>query len=596
MTAIGGTTHGLKKSDLVKLEKLYRRKVGKDELFSADLAEELCELSLTLKRAIGILMNSKGHVHWVFLGELDLLHESKQGWKLLPDIDTPPKIIPYSCFYVPSGKPLEDEEHIPLGAKVTALQFRFTMLGILVKDPKGTYSQQHGEHPEFCDGAYLLSPTWSYDTQQPDIVCQKRVTPKQLGEESFSQWLEWGESVMSDWTQALKKRPRGERAFIVSVDDLGTKHQQAAEFAMAELIELAKTAGASILGEMHQKRFKQDSKSYLGQGKAEELALMIQQEDANLLIANDTLSPVQQRTLEALTRVKVIDRTELILDIFAQRARSREGQIQVELAQYQYLLPRLIGRGRTFSQQTSVGAKGGIATRGPGETKLETDRRLIHQRIDRLEEEANTVVAHRQLQRSQRQFHQKLTAALVGYTNAGKSTLLKRLTGADVLVENQLFATLDPTTRRLYLPNGMEILLTDTVGFIQKLPTFLVKAFRGTLEEVKEADLILHVWDVSHPDKQAQYDTVLETLEELGALEVPRLTLCNKIDVFDTKDFETGTKESVVSEILQSDILEPILISAHTGENQDGLLTRLSDKMAELAELKWTPSQASETW
>jgi GTP-binding protein HflX len=142
----------------------------------------------------------------------------------------------------------------------------------------------------------------------------------------------------------------------------------------------------------------------------------------------------------------------------------------------------------------------------------------------------------------------------------------------------------------------MEILLTDTVGFIQKLPTFLVKAFRGTLEEVKEADLILHVWDVSHPDKQAQYDTVLETLEELGALEVPRLTLCNKIDVFDTKDFETGTKESVVSEILQSDILEPILISAHTGENQDGLLTRLSDKMAELAELKWTPSQASETW
>jgi GTP-binding protein HflX len=279
--------------------------------------------------------------------------------------------------------------------------------------------------------------------------------------------------------------------------------------------------------------------------------------------------------LERILRVKVIDRTELILDIFAQRAQSREGKIQVELAQLQYEMPRLKGRGRMFSQQTSVGAKGGIATRGPGETKLETDRRLLRERVTVLEREAQEVMKHRQFQRQSRGQSKTPVVALVGYTNAGKSTLMRRLTQADVLVEDRLFATLDPTIRKLYLGTDeetgrpQEILLSDTVGFIRKLPTFLIKAFRATLEEVANADLIWHVWDVSHPMRMQQTESVHEVLETLWSelnVSPPQIwTLCNKVDQLKDADAEL----SVVTTGLEN----AWPISALTGEGLPELLT-----------------------
>lgn len=568
MPTVGGQTQGLKKSDIAKLDKLYRRTLGRDQLFNYDLADEICELALALKRPVGVILDPKGHVHWVYVGTLADIAEVPQGQALLPDELGPCQLNSYYGFHAILGTQSLSNGEPRLDAQVTALQYRFPVLGLMIAGTDEGFSQQFGEHPKACDGVILLSPTWSYEEQQ--LVCQAR--PRQvariLDEESLAQWVEWGQATYEELAHR-RRQSRGERAILIGIDPPGTRDMEKSQRTMDELYELAKTAGATIVGEARQKRAHPDPGTFLGQGKAEEVALLIQQQQANIIIADDTLSPVQQRNLEKALRVKVIDRTEVILDIFAQRARSREGQIQVELAQLKYLLPRLMGRGRMFSQQTSVGAKGGIATRGPGETKLETDRRVIHQRVDRLEKEAESVVAHRKLQRNQRLSLGKFTAALIGYTNAGKSTLLKRLTGADVLVEDKLFATLDPTTRRLFLPSGTEILMSDTVGFIQKLPTFLVKAFRATLEEVQDAQLVLHVWDISHPDRDNQMATVLETLESLDALELPRLTLCNKIDALPTWQDEW--------EDLTRGVTHPYPVSATTGEGLDAVLTALSE-------------------
>jgi GTP-binding protein HflX len=297
------------------------------------------------------------------------------------------------------------------------------------------------------------------------------------------------------------------------------------EASLEELALLAKTAGAQVVGSASQRMESYNPKTYIGKGKLAEVAAERPDRDYTTVIFDDELSPSQQRNLESALDVKVLDRTALILDIFAQHARTKEGRLQVELAQHEYILPRLRGQ---WSHLERLGA--GIGTRGPGETQLETDRRIIRSKISQLKKQIEEVRRQRGLHRQQRAKQGIPVVSLVGYTNAGKSTLMRALSGADVLVQDQLFATLDPVTRRIHLPSGGAALITDTVGFIQKLPTQLVAAFRATLEELEEATLLLHVVDITHPDAEQQAKTVEETLEELGLGERPTLLVLNKVD------------------------------------------------------------------
>jgi GTP-binding protein HflX len=342
-----------------------------------------------------------------------------------------------------------------------------------------------------------------------------------------------------------------EKALLVGIEFPREK------LSMRELERLADTAGAKAVGELTQKRDKPDPRYFIGSGKVEELKALAAARGANLAIFDHELSPSQTRNLEDALGTKVIDRTELILDIFAQHAHSREGKLQVELAQSSFLLTRLTGHGILMSR-----LGGGIGTRGPGETKLEYDRRHIRARIAALKDEIEKLRRERSLKREKRRRSRILAAAIVGYTNAGKSTLLNALTRAGVLVEDKLFATLDPTVRRLYLPSGRVILATDTVGFIQKLPHSLVAAFQATLEEVTEADLLLHIVDVSNPEFERQINAVYQVLEELHSITKPMITIFNKTDQLSGKfpqELLKKYKPAVAVSALQKDGLEKLV-------------------------------------
>ncbi len=310
-------------------------------------------------------------------------------------------------------------------------------------------------------------------------------------------------------------------------------------YSMDELASLTNTAKGEVMMSLSQKRNKVHSATYIGKGKIEEISALEKELEIDLIIFNDELSPSQTRNLSEKFEARVIDRTQLILDIFASRAKSKEGKLQVELAQYEYLLPRLAGQGLALSR-----LGGGIGTRGPGETKLEADRRHIRRRIDEIKGQLKTIVEHRNRYRERRKKNQTFQISLVGYTNAGKSTIFNRLTEAGSFEENLLFATLDPMTRKFLLPCGLTTLLTDTVGFIEDLPTALIAAFRSTLEEVKEADLILHVVDCSNPDYFNHEKTVYRILEDLEVKDIPILTVYNKKDLVTTQ-FVPSTNEMV---------------------------------------------------
>ncbi|WP_438874452.1 GTPase HflX [Symbioplanes lichenis] len=375
---------------------------------------------------------------------------------------------------------------------------------------------------------------------------------------------------LTDITEVEYRQLRLERVVLVGVWTEGSVAE--AENSLSELAQLAETAGSQVLEGLIQRRSRPDSATFIGRGKVEELRDVVLSTGADTVICDGELSPSQLRNLEQQTKVKVVDRTALILDIFAQHAKSKEGKAQVELAQLQYLLPRLRGWGESLSRQgggAGGGAGGGVGTRGPGETKLETDRRRINHRIAKLRREIKAMRTVRQTKRSRRQTNGVPAVAIAGYTNAGKSSLLNRLTQAGVLVEDALFATLDPTTRRTAAEDGRVFTLSDTVGFVRHLPHQIVEAFRSTLEEVAYADLVVHVLDGSHPDPEGQVSAVREVLGEVGADRIPELLVVNKVDAAD--------EETLLR--LKRTWPDAVFVSAHSGQGIAGLHAAIAERL-----------------
>ncbi len=375
---------------------------------------------------------------------------------------------------------------------------------------------------------------------------------------------------LEDVTEVEYRQLRLERVVLAGIWTSGTSDD--AENSIRELAALAETAGSEVLDGVLQRRSSPDPGTYLGSGKAQELRGIVEASGADTVVVDGELAPSQRRSLEDVVKVKVIDRTALILDIFAQHAKSKEGKAQVELAQLEYLLPRLRGWGDSMSRQAGGqvgGAAAGMGSRGPGETKIELDRRRIRDRMVKLQREIKEMKKARVTKRDSRRRNSTPSVAIAGYTNAGKSSLLNRLTGAGVLVENALFATLDPTVRRAATPDGREFTLADTVGFVRALPTQLVEAFRSTLEEVSDSDLVLHVVDGSHPDPEGQLVAVRSVLAEVGADKVNELVVINKADAADPE---------VLARLL---LREPraLVVSARTGDGIDKLLDRIADDL-----------------
>ena len=373
--------------------------------------------------------------------------------------------------------------------------------------------------------------------------------------------------------------PPRERAFLVGVEVFHETNLLSIEDSLAELALLADTAGLDVVGEMTQKIDHPNPNTYIGSGKVEELRILAEETLTQVIIFDNELSPRHGRELEELLgpKVRVLDRTVLILDIFGQHAKTSEGMLQVALAQYQYYLPRLTRQWTHLARQSGggggrSGGVGGVGLRGPGETQLEVDRREIRKKIAALKKDLEKVHEHRQRYRAQRKRSRVPTVAIVGYTNAGKSTLLNRIAKADVLAANQLFATLDPTTRKVELPGGYHSLFTDTVGFIQKLPTALVEAFHATLEEITEADLLLHIVDISHPNALAQFQSVQETIKEIGAEHIPVITALNKVD---------RLKDPEAAQMILQQYPQAVAISAANGTGVRDLIQKIKEELYE---------------
>lgn len=433
-------------------------------------------------------------------------------------------------------------------------QLRATVDRVLGRDDTQKSSNFLGERARELSN--LREEHSSYDGDQQDLE-ERRALRRVAG---LSTELE-------DVTEVEYRQLRLERVVLAGLWTEGTV--QDAENSLRELAALAETAGSEVLDGLVQRRMKPDPSTFLGSGKALELKEIVEMQGADTVIVDSELAPSQRRALEDIVKVKVIDRTALILDIFAQHAKSREGKAQVELAQLEYMLPRLRGWGESLSRQAGGRAAGGegIGSRGPGETKIELDRRRLRARMAKLRREIAQMKPARETKRLNRKRNRVPSVAIAGYTNAGKSSLLNRLTDAGVLVENALFATLDPTVRKAETPDGVGYTLSDTVGFVRSLPTQLVEAFRSTLEEVADADLIVHVVDVSHPDPEGQIKAVREVFTEVDAQNVPELIVLNKADAADP----------YVVERLRLREENSVVVSARTGEGIDALKELIAD-------------------
>lgn len=536
---VNGDLANIKTYILEKLKAIYELSVPIGQLSTKELNERMLEITDILEREVAVYINRQGRIVQVSLGDADTVDLPEFQRQARSDR----RLSGIRCIHThPSGDVRLSEPDLS-----SLRRLRFDCMAAIGRHHKegiiGSLGFFTGEQNEAgVEELSQLGPVKAKVLDQINLNMLVTVVNKKLGAQNLKN------------TDAEE-----ERAILAGVERPG-QQLWTIEESMAELARLADTAGAKIVGQFTQRKEKPDAAFFLGKGKVSEIAMEIQNTNANLLILDDELTPSQQHNLEQTLGVKVIDRTALILDIFAQRARSREGKLQVELAQLRYNLPRLGGQGLVLSR-----LGGGIGTRGPGETKLEVDRRRIYAKIHDIEKQIEGMKKSRDLHRVRRKESRIPLVALVGYTNAGKSTLLNKLTGAEVFAEDKLFATLDPTTRHLVLPEKQEILLTDTVGFIQKLPHTLVTAFRATLEEVQEADMLLHVVDCSNVNFEQQIAAVIEVLKELDAETKPTLYVFNKADRIDN--------DNLRQQMLHD--REGICISARTGENLAALQAKI---------------------
>lgn len=508
MREIKGNIKGIRDSVIAELQKLYD--MQSPQLVSQELAVKLADITEYINREISVYITRSGQIIEIAVGDNATVElpsfSGRRGAGRLSGI---------RCIHThPGGNPYLS------GVDISALKNNKydAMVAIGVVSPDFTKSEltfglitgidSNENYTAECYGPYSIEDAENINFVNT-VSTIERILDKQTGTASLQVMSERAILIGMEW---------GRNDSLWTVDD-----------SLEELKQLADTAGATVIKKFIQKRPKPDPAFFIGRGKVQELALYAQQENIDLCIFDDELSPAQQRNIESVMGIRILDRTALILDIFAQRARTNEGKLQVELAQLQYTLPRIMGKGLMLSR-----LGGGIGTRGPGETKLEVDRRRIRDRIAFIKDQIEKVKAVRSLHRSNRKKNNVFEVSLVGYTNAGKSTLLNTLTNSDIYAKNQLFATLDPTTRQLTLPNKQEIIITDTVGFIQRLPHQLIAAFRSTLEVVTEADLLVHVIDVSHELYKEQAAAVHEVLKEIGAETKPVITVYNKIDKLPT--------------------------------------------------------------
>lgn len=500
---VHGNTTGLKPSQRHRLERLYNRKVPRNRIVSPPLAATLCELSRETGRQIGVTLDRGGHVRHVIVGDADRLFLPDLGRARAGQSRFRGVRLVHTHL---RQEPLTNDDLTDLA------RLRLDLIAAIGVTPDGRPGPLYHAHllPDGYERPYAEPTTTTVHAEDLDFV-------------AFIEELEQEFGRRTAGAHETAGRTRAIAVHVATGGDGPTPDES-----LRELAELADTAGVVVVDTVVQRRARIDPKFVLGRGKLDELLLRTMQLDCELVIFDQSLGPNQVRAISEVTDVKVIDRNQLILDIFAGRAHTREGKLQVELAQLKYTLPRLAHKTTAYSR-----LMGGIGGRGPGETKLEIDRRRARDRIHRLEKELEQVAVRRQTRRRRREARDVPVVSIVGYTNAGKSTLFNTITQSDVLAENKLFATLDTTTRRLRFPRERELVIADTVGFIRDLPQDLVTAFKATLEELHDADLLLHVVDISDPRMEAKIASVEGILEELDLHDKPRLKVFNKIDRLD---------------------------------------------------------------
>jgi GTP-binding protein HflX len=538
------------------------------EIVSPELARQMSELSHETGRQIGVLLNRKGQIEYVMVGD------AKRIW--MPDFKRvrvgADRFRGLRCVHTHlNGEKLTQDDLTDLAL------LRLDLMATIEVDQKtGLPNEVYAAHllPTTAEMIEGDSETLPYEFLEPQI-------PAHL-ETNFVQLINSLEEEMARNRQTARNRPTNrDRVILVGVT---TGNSTDAEESMAELEELALSADVIVLDKIIQRRQQIDNRTVLGKGKLEEILIRAMRLGADLIVFDRELLPAQVRSLSEATDLKVIDRPQLILDIFAQRAQSREGKLQVELAQLKYILPRLIaGQDSAFSRLA-----GGIGGRGPGETKLETDRRRVRDRINRLEKEIDNLSRQRQERRKERQRRDVPIVSLVGYTNAGKSTLLNTLTRSAVYAEKKMFATLDPTSRRLRLPIEREIIINDTVGFIRDLPETLVAAFRATLEEISDSDLLVHVVDAANLQNHSQIESVDKILHDLELNRIPRLVVLNKADLLEENDIEALSRQVSLDKQV-----ECVAVSAIEPKTLAPLLKRIGEILAK--DLGQTLSPPTET-
>ena len=520
MRNLHGNTNGLKPNQLRRIEKLYQRRISPDQVVTPEFARQLSELSHETNRQIGVLIDRKGYIEYVTVGDARRIE--------LPDFKrvrvAGDRFRGLRCVHTHlRGEELTRDDLTDLAL------LRLDLMAAIDVDARTGL-------PGVVRAAHILPTRPSEENGSDDqFGFLEPALPSQLNVH-FLELMEALEAELARNRKTVKRTGAGDAVILVNVT---TGSISEAEDSMAELRELAVSAGVVVLDEVIQRRQVIDPRTVMGKGKLDELLIRAMQLGADAMIFDRELQPAQVRSISEATDLKVIDRSQLILDIFAQRAQSREGKIQVELAQLKYILPRLVvGQDSAFSRLA-----GGIGGRGPGETKLETDRRRVRDRIHRLEKELTSQRGHRAQRRKERLRHAVPVVSIVGYTNAGKSTLLNVLTSSHVLAEKRMFATLDPTSRRLRLPREKEVIINDTVGFIRDLPPDLLAAFRSTIEEIAGSSLLIHLVDASNPRWQQQIESVNRTLAELDLREIPRLLVFNKTDLVARADLIAMQRE-----------------------------------------------------